>query len=229
MLDVYAGRWQGTPLGPKASIRSAEEKTSSQARRRCPPRLPPAPGRVRRSEQEDARGGAVQYWAAGEVRRGLVLGRGEPSPGRAPFGHLVAPGMEQEPDGAAERVCWVVATGSSQRGAAATHRLTKAYAHVILVPTPVPASWLKQGAIYFSLVHRKGLPPNDFASLTAVAQRLPLYEALSNRPPHPFAWKFTRAKLLEFLERLHAHEALRTPGDPIPAPPGSDQHELLAA
>jgi len=99
----------------------------------------------------------------------------------------------------------------------------------MLVPTPVHASGLKQVASYCSIGHRQVLTPNDFARLTAVEQRLPLYEALSHRPPHPCAWKFTRAKLLEFLERLHAQEALRTPGDPIPAPPGSDQHELLAA
>jgi hypothetical protein len=229
VLDLSAGHWQGTPLGPKDYILSAEEKTSIPARRRCPPSLPPAPGRGRRIEQEYERGGAVQYVAAGDVRRGLVMGRCEPSTGLAPFGHWVAQVLEQEPYGAAERVFWVVDNGSSPRGAAATHRLTKADANLILAHTPVPASWLNQLEISFSLVQRQVLTPNDFASLTAVEQRLHLYEELSNRQPHPFAWKFTRAKLLEFLERRHAHEALRTPGDPIPAPPGSDQHELLAA
>jgi hypothetical protein len=229
VLDLYAGHWQGTPLGPKDYIISADEKTSIQARLRCHPSLPPAPGRVTRIEHEYERGGALQYLAAWDVRRGLVMGRCEPSTGIAPFGHLVAQVMEQEPYGAAERVFWVVDNGSSHRGTAATHRLTKAYANVILVHTPVHASWLNQVEIYFSIVQRKVLTPNDFASLTEVEQRLHLYEELSNRQPHPFAWKFTRAKLLEFLERLHAHEALRTLGNPIPAPPGSDQHELLAA
>src|SRR5438876_2860140 len=46
MLDLYAGRWQGEPLGPKDHILSADEKTSIQARRRCHPALPPAPGRA---------------------------------------------------------------------------------------------------------------------------------------------------------------------------------------
>jgi hypothetical protein len=45
ILDLYAGLWQGQPLGPKDSILSADEKTSIQARRRCPPSLPPAPRR----------------------------------------------------------------------------------------------------------------------------------------------------------------------------------------
>ncbi len=42
-LDLYAGLWQGQPLGPKDHLLSADEKTSIQARSRCPPSLPPAP------------------------------------------------------------------------------------------------------------------------------------------------------------------------------------------
>jgi hypothetical protein len=37
ILDLYAGTWQGKPFGPKDHILSADEKTSIQARRRCPP------------------------------------------------------------------------------------------------------------------------------------------------------------------------------------------------
>jgi hypothetical protein len=43
ILDLYAGTWQGQPLGPKDPILSADEKTSIQARIRCHPALPPAP------------------------------------------------------------------------------------------------------------------------------------------------------------------------------------------
>jgi hypothetical protein len=60
MLDLYAGRWQGAPLGPKAHILRADEKTSSQARRRCQPALPPAPGRAAYRENEYERMGALQ-------------------------------------------------------------------------------------------------------------------------------------------------------------------------
>lgn len=45
ILDLYAGLWQGEPLGPKDHILSADEKTSIQARRCCHPSLPPAPRR----------------------------------------------------------------------------------------------------------------------------------------------------------------------------------------
>ena len=56
--------------------------------------------------------------------------------------------------------------------------------------------------LYFSIIQRKVLTPNDIASLEEVEQRLHLYEELSNQEPHPFDWKFDRAALLDFLERL---------------------------
>jgi hypothetical protein len=52
VLDLYAGLWQGQPLSPHDHIISADEKTSMQARRRCPPSLSPAAGRKRRVEHE---------------------------------------------------------------------------------------------------------------------------------------------------------------------------------
>jgi hypothetical protein len=229
VLDLYAGYWQEEPLGPKDYILSADEKTSIQARLRCHPSLPSAPGRVMRIEHEYERGGALQYLAAWDVRRGLVMGRCEPATGIEPFGRLVAQVMGRAPYNAAERVFWVVDNGSSHRGEAAVRRLATAYPNLIVVHTPVHASWLNQVEIYFSIVQRKVLTPNDFASLGEVEQRLRLYEELSNRQPHPFEWKFTRAKLMEFLDRLQAHEAMRKPCDATPEPPGSNQYELLAA
>lgn len=229
VLDLYAGYWQGTPLGPKEYIISADEKTSIQARLRCHPSLPPAPGRAMRVEHEYKRGGALQYLAAWDVRRGLVMGRCEPTTGIEPFGRLVAQGREQKPYRRAKRVFWIVDNGSSHRGEAAVRRLARAYANLIVVHTPVHASWLNQVEIYFSIVQRKVLTPNDFASLAEVEQRLLLYEQLSNRQPRPFEWKFTHGKLVEFLQRLHVHEPLKNPSAIIKPPVAVDQHELLAA
>jgi DDE superfamily endonuclease len=229
VLDLYAGHWQGTPLGPKEYLISADEKTSIQARLRCHPSLPPAPRRALRVEHEYERGGALQYLAAWDVRRGLVMGRCEPATGIEPFGRLGAHVMEQKPSRSAKRVFWIVANGSSHRGEAAVRRLAQAYANLLVVHTPVHASWLNQVEIYFAIVQRKVLTPKDFASLAAVEQRLLLYEGLSNRQPRPFAWKFTRGKLVEFLHRLHAYETLREPPALTPPPAASDQHELLAA
>jgi hypothetical protein len=210
VLDLYAGLWQGHPLGPQDHIVSADEKTSIQARLRCHPTLGPAAGRPRRVEFEYDRGGALQYLAAWDVGRGYVLGRCEPSTGIEPFGRLVTQLMAQEPYRSADRVFWVVDNGSSHRGQAAVRRLLEAYANAILVHTPVHASWLNQVEIYFSLVQRKVLTPNDFASLAEVEQRLRLYEELCNQQPCPFQWKFTREKLIQFLARLEARRAAQS-------------------
>jgi hypothetical protein len=208
VLDLYAGCWQGEPLGSEDQIISADEKTSIQARIRCHPSLRPAPGRARRIEHEYERGGALQYLAAWDVRRGVVMGRCEPATGIEPFGRLVADVMEREPYRTAARVFWVVDNGSSHRGQAAAQRLRAAYANLIAVHTPIHASWLNQVEIYFSIIQRKVLTPNDFADLDAVEERLRLYEALANQQPHPFEWQFTRAKLEALLKRLVVHEGL---------------------
>jgi hypothetical protein len=44
--------------------------------------------------------------------------------------------------------------------------------NAILVHTPIHASWLNQIEIYFSIVQRKVLTPNDFLSLAQLEQRL---------------------------------------------------------
>ena len=170
VLDLYAGLWEGQPLGPTDHVLSADEKTSIQARQREHPSLPPGPGRLRRVEHAYERGGALQYLAAWDVQRGYVLGRCERSTGIVPFGRLVEQVMGQEPYRSGARVFWVVDNGSSHRGAASVQRLAKAYPNLILVHTPTHASWLNQVEIYFSIIQRKVLTPNDFANLGAVAE-----------------------------------------------------------
>jgi len=204
ILDLYAGLWQGQPLGPKDYILSADEKTSIQARRRCHPSLPPAPRRPAYFENEYARGGALQYLAAWDVRRGYVIGRCEPTTGIVPFGRLVKQVLAEEPYRSSARLFWIVDNGSSHRGAASTKRLQQVDSRIILVHTPVHASWLNQVEIYFSIIQRKVLTPNDFADLEALRLRLALYEELSNHHPTPFQWKFDRTKLTALLAKIEA-------------------------
>ena len=163
ILDLYAGQWQGQCLGPKDYILSADEKTSIQARLRCHPSLPPAPGRPAYIEHEYARGGALQYLAAWDVRRGYVIGRCEPTTGIEPFGRLVKQVLAAEPYRSGTRLFWIVDNGSSHRGAAAIQRLHQVDSRIILVHTPVHASWLNQVEIYFSIIQQKVLTPNAFA------------------------------------------------------------------
>jgi hypothetical protein len=206
ILDLYAGRWQGEPLGPKDHILSADEKTSIQARRRRHPALPLAPGRAAYIENEYERMGALQYLAAWDVRRGYVMGRCEATTGIEPFGRLVKQVLAEEPYRSGERLFWVVDNGSSHRGAASKKRLRQVDSRIILVHTPVHASWLNQVEIYFSIIQRKVLTPNDFADLAALRLRLALYEELSNQHPIPFQWKFDRTKLTALLAKIEARQ-----------------------
>jgi len=206
ILDLYAGVWQGAPLGPKDHILSADEKTSIQARRRCHPALPSAPGRAVYIENEYERKGALQYLAAWDVRRGYVIGRCEARTGIEPFGRLVKQVLAEEPYRSGERLFWVVDNGSSHRGAASQKRLRQVDSRIILVHTPVHASWLNQVEIYFSIIQRKVLTPNDFADLAAIQLRLALYEELSNQHPTPFQWKFDRTKLTALLAKIEARQ-----------------------
>jgi len=132
------------------------------------------------------------------------MGRCEAKTGIEPFGRLVRQVMERPEYAKAARVFWVVDNGSSHRGQTAVKRMLGWYGNAVLVHTPVHASWLNQVEIYFSLVQRKVLTPNDCADLAAVEQRLRLYEDLTNRTPRPFDWKFDRRKLAAFLRRLDA-------------------------
>jgi hypothetical protein len=202
VLDLYEGRFDDERLDPFDCIISADEKTSIQARQRCHDTLPPGPGRCRRVEHEYERGGALQCLAAWDVRAGRVMGRCEEKTGIDPFGRLVAQVMGQEPYRTASRVFWVVDNGSSHRGEASVRRMLSWYGNATLVHTPVHASWLNQVEIYFSLVQRKALTPNDFADLAEVETRLRLYEELTNRQPRPFDWKFTKYDLFDLLQRL---------------------------
>ena len=207
ILDLYAGKWEGKQLGPKDYVLCMDEKTSIQARQRCHEETPPKSKgkRKRRIEPEYKRKGALQYLAAWDVHRGIVLGRCEATTGIKPFGRLVDQVLEQEPYHDAERLFFVVDNGSSHRGQTSVERMRRRDKKIILVHTPVHASWLNQVEIYFSIIQRKVLTPNDFANVDAIRLRLALYEQLSNRTPKPFAWKFTRQDLLNWLKRAAPH------------------------
>lgn len=202
VLDLYERRWEGTPLGPTEYVLSADEKTSIQARGRCHPARPPGPGAAMRIEHEYVRGGAWAYHAAWDVHRAKVFGRCEATTGIAPFARLVAQVMTQEPYRSATRVFWVVDNGSAHRGQRAIARLQAAWPTLVLVHTPIHASWLNQIEIYFSIVQRKVLTPNDFCSLAAVADRLLRFQLHYEAIAQPFEWRFTRYDLTALLERL---------------------------
>ena len=204
ILDLYARCWHGEPLREDEFVLSTDEKTSIQARVRIHSSLPAEPGRPMRVEHEYRRGGAWAYLAALDVHRAKVFGRCEASTGIAPFARLVDQVMSQPPYDRARRVFWIMDNGSSHRGEASVQRLTQAHPRIVPVHGPVHASWLNQIEIYFSIVQRKALTPNDFPCLEAVAERLANFERYFESIAQPFEWKFTRADLNALIARLRS-------------------------
>ena len=92
---------------------------------------------------------------------------------------------------------------------AAIDRLASRWPNLILVHTPVHASWLNQVEIYFSVVQRKVLTPNDFDSLAALEDRLLAFQEHYQSSAKPFQWKFTRRDLASLLEKLAASSQRR--------------------
>jgi hypothetical protein len=212
VLDLYQGRFEGKLLHPGEFVICADEKPSIQARARIHPSLAPSPGsRGQRVEHTYERRGALTYLAALEIgrrgrRRPRVFGRSEPRGGIAPFDRLVRQVMTKEPYASARRVFWIVDNGSSHRGQKAVQRLERRWPNLVLVHLPVHASWLNQLEIYFSIVQRKVLEPNDFHNLADVARTLNDFERRWNEIAEPFDWRFTRHDLAALIDRITAHE-----------------------
>jgi len=202
ILDLYDRSWQGKPLKNDEFVISADEKTSIQARRRIHPTLPVAPHRPVRVEHEYERCGAWAYLAAIDVHQARVFGRCETTTGIAPFNRLVEQVMTRPPYNDARRVFWIVDNGSSHRGQASITRLKRLFPRLTLVHGPIHASWLNQIEIYFSIVQRKVLTPNDFSGLDQLAERLLDFQYYWESSAKPFQWKFTKADLDALLIKL---------------------------
>ena len=202
ILDLYGRIWEGKALTEDEFVLSTDEKTSVQARLRRHPTTPPQPSSPMRVEHEYRRGGAWAYLAALDVHRAKLFGRCEPQTGIEPFGRLVDQVMATPPYSEARRVFWIMDNGSSHRGEPSIQRLREAYPRLVPVHGPIHASWLNQIEIYFSIVQRKVLTPNDFPSLDAVRDRLLDFQRYYETIGSPFQWRFTRRNLDDFLAKI---------------------------
>ena len=117
--------------------------------------------------------------------------------------------MKRPPYKGARRVFWILDNCSSHRGPALCHDCRAKYPRLEVVHSPVHASWLNQIEIYFSVLQRKVLTPNDFGSLAELAERLYGFERYYESIATPFEWKFTRQDLAALLEKLKPSEAHR--------------------
>jgi hypothetical protein len=206
VLDLYARRFQGELLHPGEFVVCADEKSQLQALGRRHATIPAAPGRPALVEFEYRRGGTLAYLAAWDVHHARLFDRVEAKTGIEPFGRLVEQVMTSEPYASARRVFWIVDNGSSHAGHASIERMQDAWPNARLIHLPIHASWLNQIELFFSIVQRKALTPNDFSSLAELTERLLAFGEHYRTVARPFRWTFTRADLDALLARLAARE-----------------------
>jgi len=75
-----------------------------------------------------------------------------------------------------------------------------------LIHLPVHAPWLNQIELYFSILQRKALTPNDLPTLEALAERVLGFGQHYRKIARPFEWTFTRQKLYELIDRIDQHD-----------------------
>jgi hypothetical protein len=112
--------------------------------------------------------------------------------------------MSAEPYACASRVFVIVDNGSDHRGKKAARRLRDAHPNAIMIHTPVHASWLNQAEIVFSIVQKKVISPNDFATTAQLAATLLAFIDRYNHSARPFNWKFTATDLARLLQQISA-------------------------
>jgi hypothetical protein len=207
VLDLYERRWEGRPLAEDEYVLCADECTGIQVKQRLHATTPAQAGQAMRVEHEYRRLGTLAYLAAWDVHRAQLFGRVEERTSIAAFDGLVADFMSQEPYRSARRVFLVVDNGTLHRGQRAIERLAGQWPHLVLVHLPLHASWLDQVEIYFSVLKRKALIPNDFASRAAAVQRILCFQAHYQEIAKPFRWTFTREDLKLLLQKVALREA----------------------
>ena len=206
ILDLYQGFYGGKPLRPGDRLLSFDAKPSIQARGRCHPTAPAAPGKPVRVEHEYVRHGALALLAGLDVHTGKVFASTPATTGIKPFMNLIGQVMSQPEYGNAPRVFVIVDNGSDHRGQAAIDRLARAHPNAIMIHTPVHASWLNQIEIFFSIIQKKVVSPNDFAGLDELSRTLLAFTDRYNQTARPFNWKFTASDLTDLLRRISEHE-----------------------
>ena len=193
--------------GPTSTSISADEKSQLQALgRRHETSRARRPAARSRYEFEYERGGTLAYLAAWDVHHANLFDRVEEKTGIDPFGRLVEQVMTTEPYASASTVYWIVDNGSSHAGRTRDPADAGPLAEHPADPPPVHASWLNQIELYFSILQRKALTPNDLQRSTRSPSGCWPSAQHYRQIARPFEWTFTRHDLNALMDRIDRHE-----------------------
>jgi len=191
------GLYLNPPLN--ALVLSVDEKPSIQAIQRPSGYVETDSGAVVRAMKSTyKRNGTLNLFAALEIASGQVYAQTTEQKKREDFRRFLDAVVAELP---VDKEIHVILDNYS------THKrnddwLAKYEGRIHFHFTPTSASWLNQIEIYFSIVQRKVLTPNDFPDLNTLAERLLDFQYYWATTAQPFEWKFTRQDLDELLVKL---------------------------
>lgn len=181
VVDLYT-----RPLLETEMVLCVDEKTNLQPRSRTHPTRPARPGEPVLVENEYARGGAVNLFAAFDTRKGEIFGR---CFGRKRAAEFTA--FLDELDAAIPATITIVHVVLDNLR---VHKGKVAQAWLAAHPRfrfhhpPVHCSWLNQIEQWFAILQRKALAIADFADLAELTARILTYIEYWNARAHPFRW-----------------------------------------
>lgn len=181
-----------------------DEKTSIQAREGIHPNKPAGVKQPVHFAPRYTRKGALNLFAALSVAEGLVYGCCRPTKTFLDFQAFLLEVLIPEAIRRGVRHIYLILDNGS------THALKQlqtwlnqkqneeGWAFTVqVVWLPKYASWLDQIEIWFSILQRKLLTPNDFPDLNTLQQRIFDFIAHHNESAQPIKWSYTVAQMME--------------------------------
>lgn len=186
-----------------------DEKTSIQARSREAATTPAEPGKPVRYSSRYQRKGALQLFAALSLADGKVIGR---CMSRRCFKHfkrfLLQSVLPEAKRRGVHTIAMVLDNGSTH----APKRLLRWWEEEMtrrncpiklkIYWLPPNASWLDQIEIWFSVLQRRLLTPNDFPQRNILAREIMSYLCYHNNNAQPIRWSYTAPQLQRHLQKV---------------------------
>jgi len=201
VLDLYERVAKGL-LEAGEIVFSIDEKTSIQARQHATYK-PTGGGEPAHIEHTYKRKGAVHLIAALNVATGWIVGETFLSKRFVEFSAFLHKLVTDALNTGAHRIHLILDNGSTHRPKFLAQWLAENFPHVAIEIhwLPVRSSWLNQVEIFFGILQRHALTPNDFPHTDATRSRILDFIAYRNEDATPFNWTYTSPKLREKYER----------------------------
>ncbi len=183
-----------------------DEKTSIQARKRETPTVPAGPGHPLHITPRYARQGALQLFAGLSVADGQVYGMCRNRKCFVDYQFLQEVIIPEALRRGVHTLALILDNGPTHAPKQLERWLdaqVKANGWPLKIQVywlPNNASWLDQIEIWFSILQRKLLKPNDFESLKALTKAIRSFIRYYNRTAKPIHWTYTVEKLEQKLD-----------------------------